>query len=147
MNLNIEIKKVNPEARIPTYATLGAAGFDFYSAQAGQVTYGGPVVFGTGVAMAIPENYVLLVCSRSGHGFKENVRLSNSVGVIDSDYRGEIMVKLTMDFPSWQNTLNVNIGDRIAQGVLVPVTKVNFVEVNELSQTQRGTSGLGSTGV
>lgn len=144
--MNIELQKLNPQAKIPTYATLGAAGFDFYSIEEGQVTYGNPVVFGTGIAAKIPENYVLLLFSRSGHGFKENVRLSNSTGVIDSDYVGEIKVKLTMDFPSWQSTLHIKPGDRIAQGVVLPISRVEFKLVDTLPQTLRGSGGFGSTG-
>lgn len=145
--MQINVVRLVENARIPTYATPGAAGFDFYSIEYGQVTYGSPVSFGTGIAMSIPENHALLVFSRSGHGFKDNVRLSNSVGVIDSDYRGEIKVKLTMDFPSWQNTLTVNPGERIAQGIIVPIEKIDFNEVSQLPETTRGTGGFGSTGV
>jgi dUTP pyrophosphatase len=145
--MQISISKVHPDAKIPTHATLGAAGFDFYAIDAGQISYGSPVIFGTGVAMAIPENYVLLLFSRSGHGFKENIRLSNCTGVIDSDYTGEIKVKLTMDFPSWQSSFTVDKGDRIAQGVILPIPKIWFNLVDTLPQTLRGDAGLGSTGV
>ncbi len=145
--MKVDIVKLDENAKVPTYATLGSAGFDFYSLQEGQVTYGGPVIFGTGVSMKIPDNHVLLVFSRSGHGFKDNVRLSNAVGVIDSDYTGEIKVKLSMDFPSWQNTLHVKVGDRIAQGVILPVCQAQFNVVEKLPETERGAAGFGSTGV
>ena len=145
--MQIDIIKLTENTKVPTYGTPGSAGFDFYSTEYGQVTYGSPVVFGTGIVMSIPENHALLVFSRSGHGFKDNVRLSNSVGVIDSDYRGEVKVKLAMDFPSWQSTLEVKPGDRIAQGIIIPVTQVTFNVVSELSKTLRGEGGLGSTGI
>ena len=84
----------------------------------------------------------MLVFSRSGHGFKAGVRLANSVGVIDSDYRGEVMVKLTSDGGS----LQINAGDRIAQAMIVPVPRVQLEWVEELAATKRGHGGMGSTG-
>lgn len=145
--MQINTVRLTSTAKLPTYATAGSAGFDFYSDSIGQVTYGSPVIFNTGLKMEIPETHALLIFSRSGHGFKENVRLSNSVGVIDSDYRGEIKVKLAMDFPSWQNSLTVNIGDRIAQGIVIPIERVTFLDVDNLTETLRGSGGLGSTGM
>ena len=85
----------------------------------------------------------MLIYSRSGHGFKNDVRLANCVGVIDADYRGELMVKLTGDT---YGQLTIKPGDRIAQAMLVPVMKVHFKEVQELSETVRGAGGFGSTG-
>lgn len=145
--MEISIKKTHPDAKIPTYATYGSAGFDFYSLEEGQVSYGNPVVFDTGVAISLPKDYVLLLFSRSGHGFKENIRLSNCAGVIDSDYTGGIKVKLTMDFPSWQSSFDVKPGDRIAQGVVLPIAKVSFTLTETLPETLRGKNGFGSTGV
>lgn len=86
----------------------------------------------------------MMVYSRSGHGFKSDVRLANCVGVIDSDYRGEVKVKLTNDGNEY---MQVNEGDRIAQAMIIPVEQVKFIEVAELSDTERGTGGFGSTGV
>ena len=86
----------------------------------------------------------MLVFSRSGHGFKNNVRLANCVGVIDSDYRGEVMVKLVYD--GFTSNLLVRNGDRIAQAMLVPAQQVTFEVVEELNTTERGTKGFGSTG-
>ena len=86
----------------------------------------------------------MLVYSRSGHGFKYGVRLANCVGVIDSDYRGEVGVKLTADQTS--EGFFVRNGDRIAQAMIVPVDRVEFEEVEKLSDTDRGTGGFGSTG-
>ena len=90
----------------------------------------------------------MMVYSRSGHGFNRNTRLSNCVGVIDSDYRGELLVKLTMDdeFIDPEIELEVKQGDRIAQAMLIPIEQVSFEMVEELSETKRGTGGLGSTG-
>ena len=86
----------------------------------------------------------MLVYSRSGHGFKHDTRLANCVGVIDSDYRGELMVKLTYD--GAEDGPFIEPGDRIAQAMIVPVSQVSFDVVDELSDTVRGSGGFGSTG-
>lgn len=145
--VEVPFLKTDPGVQAPFYATLGAAAFDIASNVDASVTYGEPVVIPTGLKMAIPEDHVLLIYSRSGHGFKNNIRLANSVGVIDSDYRGEIFIKLTMDFPSWQTTYEIKKGDRIAQGMVIPIPRTVFREVTELSSTERGENGGGSTGV
>ena len=85
----------------------------------------------------------MLVYSRSGHGFKHGVRLANSVGVIDSDYRGEVSIGLRNDSPL---RFDYKAGDRLAQAMILPVPMVELVEVEELSDTERGTGGFGSTG-
>ena len=89
----------------------------------------------------------MLVFSRSGHGFKHNTRLSNCVGIIDSDYVGEVMVKLTCDYLA-ENAppFVVKAGDRVAQAMLIPVMQWEIEEVDELKTTKRGTGGFGSTG-
>lgn len=102
------------------------------------------LVFETGLFFEVPQGKVLLVFSRSGHGFNHDIRLANCVGIIDSDYRGELKVKLTND--STQAFFNVKRGDRIAQAMLVDSNQVQFEIVEELSETERGTGGLGSTG-
>ncbi len=104
-------------------------------------------VINTGLAFEVPEGYVMMVYSRSGHGFKNGVRLANCVGVIDSDYRGELLVKLTKDVTSFNsNPFPIKNGDRIAQAMLIPVPQVTFTQVSELSETKRGDGGGGSTG-
>lgn len=146
--INIKVKFAEGETPLlPTYGTEGAGAVDLYANEDVQLTYGSPVIVRTGLHLEIPEGYAFFVYSRSGHGFKNNVRLGNCVGVIDSDFRGELMIKLTMDFPSWQETLQISRGHRIAQGVLSPVPKMTFEVVEELSYTERGNGGLGSTGV
>ena len=146
--MSIKVKKIHPKALLPKYATEGAACFDIFAlvnTVEGSVLVSSsiPAIIDTGLSFEIPEGYVMLVFSRSGHGFKNDVRLANCVGVIDSDYRGELKVKLTADSYS---VLEVNYGDRIAQGMLVPVGRVIFEEVSELSSTERGHGGFGSTG-
>jgi dUTP pyrophosphatase len=139
----MKVKKLHPDAIIPSYATEGSACFDISSIKDSYVEEDEPEVFGTGLAFEIPEDHVMLIFSRSGHGFKENIRLSNCVGVIDSDFRGELKVKLMMDQAGWFRVIK---GERIAQGLVLPIKQVTFEEVEELSNTARGTGGLGSTG-
>lgn len=140
----IRVKKLHPSAIIPRYQTLGAACFDLHALGDGYVPYRGWFNFRTGLAFEVPTGYAMMVYSRSGHGFKNNVRLCNCVGVIDSDYRGEVLVKLTSD--SGIDGFQVYAGDCIAQAMVIPVHQWQLVEADELSDTQRGTGGLGSTG-
>lgn len=147
LKIKLKVKKKDPEAKLPTYATPGSACFDFYSLTTGVLHEDSSRVFHTGLEVEVPEGHVLLLFSRSGHGFKHGIRLSNCVGVIDSDFRGEIVAKLHHD-PSYPSTkVGVKAGDRIVQGLVVPIPKVEFEEVEELSETQRGAKGFGSTGV
>ena len=102
--MEIKIKKLHPGAKMPAYATAGAACFDLHAATVagsqhlGSVVHEGyPITCETGLAFEIPQGNVMLIFGRSGHGFKDNVRLSNAVGVIDADFRGEVKVKLTCD--------------------------------------------------
>lgn len=139
--LEVKIKRLSWDAKIPQYATKGAACFDIYTNVGGVVGRIGRV-FSTGLSFEVPEGYVLLIYSRSGHGFKHNVRLSNCVGVIDSDYRGELKVKLTSDTLDYE----VKDGDAIAQGMLVKLDQVQFAVTENLSETERGSNGFGSTG-
>ena len=142
--LKLKVKRLYPEAKLPTYATEGAACFDISTYLNGDVDHGEAHVFSTGLAFEIPEDHVMLVFSRSGHGFKNDVRLSNCVGVMDSDYVGELKVKMACDKPGWG--LEINAGERIAQAMVIPVKQVQFEEVDELKSTKRGDKGLGSTG-
>ncbi|HEI0612396.1 TPA: dUTP diphosphatase [Escherichia coli] len=137
------IKRLTPDAVIPAYASSGAACFDLVATSDGDVPPGCANVFDTGLAFEIPTGHVMMVYSRSGHGFKQGIRLSNGTGVIDSDYRGEVKVKLHNDSSS---AFRVNKGDRIAQAMIVELPTVKFMELNSLSSTERGTGGFGSTG-
>jgi len=152
MSITVKIKRIHPDAMIPKYATAGAGAFDLHAliekpCVEGAKSYervcrGTPITFRTGLSFEIPDGYVMFVFSRSGHGFNFDMRLSNCVGVIDSDYRGEVKVKLTCD---GDNELVVNHGDRIAQAIVLPYPRVVFEESN-LSSTERGICGFGSTG-
>ena len=142
--LRVKVKKLVADAIIPQYATPGAACFDLHSLTEGVASKEAPLVCDTGLAFEIPEGHVMLIYSRSGHGFKSDTRLSNCVGVIDADYRGEVKVKLAKD--SLGGILQVGKGDRIAQAMVIPVDKITFEEVDELGSTERGAGGFGSTG-
>lgn len=141
--MKVKIKKLHPNAKMPTYATEGSACFDLYAAEVGlegwdEANYNND--FKTGLAFDIPNDHVMLVYSRSGHGFKEGATLINSVGVIDSDYIGEVAVKMN-------TPIRAGVGDRIAQAMIIPVERVSFEWVDELKNTERGEGGFGSTGV
>lgn len=134
----------HPTARVPEYSTPGAACFDLYSVEFGVLDNIVPSrTFDTGLRVEVPEGQALLIFSRSGHGFNHNVRLANCTGVIDSDYRGTIKVKLIAD---GGHALRIMPGDRIAQGLLLPCQQIAFNVVQELSATERGEGGFGSTG-
>ena len=141
--MKLNVLKMHPDVKLPTYATDGSGCFDIYSNDLLN-TDDYTELHSTGLKFEIPDGYVMLVFSRSGHGFKLATRLANCVGVIDSDYRGELMVKLTCDDDTMYGSV-FQAGDRIAQAMLVPIPKVVFNEVTELSNTARGEGGFGST--
>lgn len=142
MQLKISIDDQN--AKAPTYATSGAGAFDFYSpVDIGPIAPGASFFADLGLRVEVPEGYTLLMFSRSGHGFKNGVRLSNCVGVIDSDYRGKVALKLHNDSST---EFFAPAGSRVVQGMLVATPKVEIVEVKELTETQRMEGGFGSTG-
>ena len=143
--MKVKVKKTHEGGRIPTYATDGSGAFDFYSAEEVHINpETAPTAINLGVAMEVPEGHVLLVFPRSSIGKNSNLRMANSIGVIDSDYRGTIHAL-------YENTdCYVEIikkGNRIAQGIIIPIPQVEFEEVEELSTTERGEGGFGSTGV
>lgn len=145
--MEVKVKKLRENAILPRYATDGSGCFDLYAAQWGTLYHGEPCIFGTGLSFEIPEGCVLLVFSRSGQGFNKDIRLANCVGVIDSDYRGEVKIKLTQDNSVIREdtTVVIDVGDAIAQAMIIPIPKVDFVEVESLSETLRGEGGFGST--
>lgn len=141
--MQVKIKLLSDSARVPTYGTTGAACFDLYAADTVAVAPGRRVSVKTDVAFEVPEGYVLKLYSRSGHGFKHGVRLANGTGIVDSDYRGHVPVCLHND---GNQPFIVELGDRVAQAMIVPVPRVEFQVVDELSETARGEGGFGSTG-
>lgn len=142
----LKFKRITKDAFSPRYATDGAACFDLFAMEATEVKASYSETIRTGIAVEIPPTHVLLVFSRSGHGFNNSIRLANCVGVIDSDYRGEIMVKLTSDTVEDAQPFHIARGHRVAQAMLVPIPRAVLVECDELSETIRGAGGFGSTG-
>mgnify|MGYP000532531676 CR=1 FL=1 len=138
----VKIEKLNPEAVIPTYAKDGDAGMDLVAIKKEDVSPT-QVKYYTGLAMEIPYGYVGLIFPRSSV-FKSGLSLSNAVGVIDSGYRGEIMAVFNKKFG--MNLTNYEVGDRVAQIMILPYPQVEFVESDKLSETERGSGGFGSTG-
>lgn len=143
--MNINVQRLHPAAKLPEYATDGSGCFDLFSTSAARLAPPfNKVSLPTGLAFEIPKGFVMLVFSRSGHGRNHCVRLANCVGVIDSDYRGEVQVRLHQDDAN--GPFFVEPGDRIAQALVIPFPRIAFTPVNQLSTTQRGTGGFGSTG-
>ncbi|UIN38356.1 dUTP diphosphatase [Methylobacterium oryzae] len=142
----VRLKRLTETAVIPTYGSAQAAGMDFHADISQQLILepGGRATIPTGIAMALPAHLALFMCPRSGLSSKSGITVHNGPGVIDGDYRGGVGVIL-------HNTTHqqfvVNPGDRVAQGVIVPVFQAVFEEVKELDETARGAGGFGSTGV
>ncbi len=143
--MKIKIKKLDERATTPTYGTEYSAGADLYNLMDNEVTIAPhtTVLIKTGIAAEIPEGYCGLVFARSGLASKRGLAPANKVGVIDADYRGEIMVALHNHS---QLPATVESGERIAQLAIVPFLKAEFEEAEELSDTSRGAGGFGSTG-
>lgn len=142
--MELKIKKLNENAVIPSYASSCAAGADLYSCE-GELSFapGETKLVHTGIAMEIPNGYVGLIYARSGIATKRGLAPANKVGVIDSDYRGEIMVALHNHS---DKTASIQAGERIAQIVIAPYITADFVESQTLDETERGQGGFGSTG-
>ena len=141
--MRIPLKKLDERAILPTRGSALAAGADLYALDGVTVAAGETVLVHTGIALAIPEGYAGLVYARSGLATKRGLAPANKVGVIDADYRGEIMVAL---HNHGTETQSVDAGERIAQLVVTPFLSVEFDECDALDETARGTGGFGSTG-
>ena len=141
----IRVKKLNPKAILPTYGSAEAAGADLYACLEEPVTIepGASVFIPTGIALEVPKGCAGLVYARSSMGVKRGLAPANKVGVIDSDYRGEIKVVL---LNHGKESQTVEPGERVAQFIITPVLTPAYEEVEELTDTQRGTGGFGSTG-
>lgn len=143
--MKINIKKLNENATIPTRGSSQAAGYDLYAC-INKTIYIAPhttVKIGTGLSVEIPDGYFGGIFARSGLATKKGLRPSNCVGVCDSDYRGEYIVAIHNDT---DEMMSIEPNERIAQLIVVPYLPVEFNEVDELSETERGTGGFGSTG-
>ena len=145
MNVPVNIKKLKSNATIPTYGSAYAAGADLYACIDEPITIEPQqtILVPTGLAMEVPEGYAGLIYARSGLASKKGLAPANKVGVVDADYRGEVMVALH-NHSGVAATIEVN--ERIAQLVIAPFLAASFTEVDELSDTVRGAGGFGSTG-
>ncbi len=142
--MQVKIKKLNPNAIIPSYAKVGDAGLDLVATS--MAFDGTQITYGTGLAIEIPNGFVGLVFPRSSIR-KTDLSLSNSVGVIDSGYRGEIQATFNQkSLASKSGSFLYGVGDRIAQIMIIPHPPIEFQEVEELTNTERGEGGFGSTG-
>jgi len=135
----VKIKKLNPEAKIPIHATEHAAGFDIYALENTSLESGETKIVKTGIAFEIPKGFYVRIEDRSGMAIKG---IHKVAGIIDSDYRGEIGIVL---HNSTKQPYQIEKHDRIAQGILTPVSQASFIEA-ELSETTRGSGGFNSTG-
>ena len=151
-NIKVKVKKIYKDAKIPENATAGSAGFDLkayvdevdgYGDKKVWISPGGRVKIETGIAFELPENHVMLIFPRSSVGIKKGLRLQNSTGVLDSDYRNQAFIFLEN---MSEDNQTVEHGERIAQAIIIPYPTVEFEEVEELSTTERGLGGIGSTG-
>lgn len=166
--INVKFKRLHPDAVIPKYATELAAGFDLVAVEDTVIAPGETVLVPLGFALGIPAGYEVQVRPRSGVTLKTKLRVGNSPGTVDADYRGEVAVIVDNIAPvgeDWYHFLQtldglkdtreklpdgtflIRKGDRIAQGVIAPVFHADFTEVDELDDTERGAGGFGHTGV
>ncbi len=144
--MKVNFKKLDANAQAPTYGSEFAAGADLYALTKGEIiTFepGETKLIHTGIAVEIPEGYAGLIYARSGIATKRGLAPANKVGVVDSDYRGEVMVSLHNHSNIKQE---ISDGERIAQFVIAPFLKASFCECGELTDTARGEGGFGSTG-
>ena len=145
MKETVQIQKLDPKAKLPTYGSAAAAGADLYALLDAPLTIaaGATVLVHTGVAIARPEGTVGLICARSGLATKRGLAPANKVGVIDADYRGEVMVALHNHS---DKDAEIEPYERIAQLLVMPYITADFVECDALDETVRGAGGFGSTG-
>lgn len=143
--MRVRFIKLKKEAIVPTYGTPFAAGADLYALPNGdiEINAGDTVLIHTGIALEIPEGYAGFIFARSGIATKRGLAPANKVGVIDSDYRGEIMVSIHNHS---NKTQIVSSGERVAQIVIMPFLKAEFTESSSLEETDRASGGFGSTG-
>jgi dUTP pyrophosphatase len=142
--MRLEIKRIDPDLPLPSYARGGDAGLDLSSSEDVVLKPGERAVVPTGFAIAIPEGYAGFVHARSGRAFKEGLALPNAPGLIDAGYRGELKVLLVNLDPA--EPIYIQRGEKIAQLVVQPVAQAELEEVTELQPSKRGEGGFGSTG-
>lgn len=142
--MELRVRRLRPEARLPSRATAGDAGLDLYAAEAATLAPGERVSVGTGIAIEIPAGHGGLVLPRSGWAAKHGIALVNAPGLIDAGYRGEVRVLLLNT--DREESFDVAVGDRMAQLLVVPFAALEPVEAESLEDSERGEGGFGSTG-
>ena len=145
MSLKVKIKRLSSKIELPKYAYLGDAAMDLRSTVNMCIKPGARECIPTGICVEVPEGFAALVLPRSGLALKHGIGVVNSPGLIDSNYRGEI--KAILQNNDAENEFRISVGDRIAQLMIIEVPRIEFVEVEELSATDRAASGFGSSGV
>lgn len=143
LTMKVKIKKLHKNAKLPTFGTEDSAGMDLYVLEGKQIYPGVTEMFRTGISMEIPKGYVGLIFARSSTAGKKDLAPANKVGVVDSDYRGEVLIPL---HNHGKNIRTVETGERVAQMMIVKHAKIDLEEVDELTKTNRGEGGFGSTG-
>lgn len=153
----LKVKKISPDAQMPTFGTVCSAGMDLYVSgyldgvkqeRGGYwVEHGGTTIIPLGVSVEIPDGYFGILVLRSSMGFKRGISLVNNVGIIDNDYRGELKLCVTLASDSFSAEEFIRAGERIAQLIILPMQYIQLKEVDELSDTERGIGGFGSTGI
>ncbi len=141
--MQVKIKKLNENCILPKYQTEHSAGCDLHAVTSATVEPGETKLIGTGFAVEIPLGFAGFIFARSGMALKRGLAPANKVGVIDSDYRGEVMVAV---YNHSKTTQQIEQGERIAQLVILPVYQVEFTMIDEVTETDRGAGGFGSTG-
>lgn len=144
-NIHVSIKILSRDAQIPHMAYNGDAGVDLRSVERIVLEPQERAMVATGLAIALPEGYAGFVLPRSGLAAKHGISIVNAPGLIDSNYRGELKVILLNTDPD--KSFTIEIGDRIAQLIVMPIPTINFEQVEELTESQRGKSGFGSSGI
>lgn len=142
--MELKVKRLSADARVPTRAHAGDAGLDLYAAEAARLGPGERVMVGTGIAIEVPDGHAALVLPRSGNAARHGIALVNAPGLIDAGYRGELRVLLLNT--DREQPFVIETGDRIAQLLLVPFAEAVPTEVAELEGSERGEGGFGSSG-
>lgn len=145
--MKVKIKKLHPDAKIPKYSNTGDAGLDL-TAVSYHYDENGNHVYGTGLSFEIPEGHVMLLFPRSSIS-KTDLMLCNAVGVVDAGFRGEVTLKFSevgRQGQFWNVDNEYEVGDRVAQAIILPYPQIEFEEVEDLSETERGSGSYGSTG-
>jgi dUTP pyrophosphatase len=148
--MKVKIKKLHPDAVIPKYQTKDSSGFDLHALEEVIIFPGSTKLVRTGLAVAVQEGHELQIRPRSGLSLKSGLRIANSPGTVDPDYRGEVCIIIENTAKTIPDSVGypyeIKKGERIAQGVICPIVQAEFEEVEELEETERGQNGFGSTG-